>query len=134
MKTNEFVIANTHKDFLNEVLNLNLDGYMKSSRVLDDGKLLWMIRLNGKVSKAGWKNYMKTSNMIIEEHVDHDYTYQNHHTYVSSGESFEYRVVFDILEYGTSRKYVFRGVFRLDKEKCTFNKNVWCKISDKYAF
>ena len=78
MKTNEFVIANTHKDFLNEVLNLNLDGYMKSSRVLDDGKLLWMIRLNGKVSKAGWKNYMETSNMIIEEHVDHDYTYQNH--------------------------------------------------------
>ena len=47
MKINEFVVAKTHKDFLNELLGLNLGGYGKSSKKLDDGKLLWMIRLDG---------------------------------------------------------------------------------------
>ena len=134
MKRNEFVVARTHRDFLNEVLNLNLGGYQKSSKMLDDGKLLWMIRLDGEVSKAGWRNYMETSDRIIEEHIERDYTYQNHHTYVGSGEIFEDRVVFDVVEYSASRKYVFRGVFRLEKEKCTVNRNVWYKISDKYVF
>ncbi len=66
MRTNEFVVARTHKDFLNDVLNLTLGGYQKSSKLLDDGKLLWMIRLDGEVSKAGWRNYMETSDRIIE--------------------------------------------------------------------
>lgn len=134
MRTNEFVVARTHKDFLNDVLDLTLGGYQKSSKLLDDGKLLWMIRLDGEVSKAGWRNYMESSDRLIEEHTEHDYAYQNHHTYVGSGENFEDRVVFDVVEYGTSRKYIFRGVFRLEKEKCTVNRNVWYKISDKYVF
>ena len=134
MRTNEFVVARTHRDFLNEVLDLNLGGYQKSSKMLDDGKLLWMIRLDGEASKAGWRNYMESPEKLIEEHIERDYLYQNHHTYVGSGKDFEDRVVFDVVEYGASRKYIFRGVFRLDKEKCTFNRNVWYKISDKYVF
>jgi hypothetical protein len=134
MRTNEFVVARTHKDFLNDVLNLTLSGYQKSGKTLDDGKLLWMIRLNGEISKAGWINYMESSDRLIEEHVERDFSYQNHRTYVGSGVEFEDRVVFDVVEHGYSRKYVFRGVFRLDKSNCTFNRNVWYKISDKYIF
>ena len=134
MKTNEFVVARTHKDFLNELLGLNLGGYMKSSKKLDDGKLLWMIRLDGKVSNAGWRNYLSTPDEIIEEHIGREFVFEGHHTYMNGGEEFESRVVFDLVEFGSYRKYIFRGVFRLDKEKCTYSKNVWHKISDEYKF
>ena len=53
---------------------------------------------------------------------------------MNGGEEFESRVVFDLVEFGSYRKYIFRGVFRLDKEKCTYSKNVWHKISDEYKF
>ena len=134
MKTNEFVVARTHKDFLNKLLGLNLGGYMKSSRALDDTKLLWMIRLDGKVSSAGWRNYLASPDEIIEEHIGCEFDFETHHTFLSGGEPFEIRVVFDIVESGLYRKYLFRGVFLLDKEKCTSNKNVWHKISDEYNF
>ena len=77
MKTNEFVVARTHKDFLNELLGLNLGGYMKSSKQLDDGKLLWMIRLDGKVSNAGWRNYLSTPDEIIEEHIGREFVFED---------------------------------------------------------
>lgn len=134
MKTNEFVIARTHKDFLNTLLELNLTGYQKSSKKLSDGTLLWMIRLDGKVSDAGWRNYLAAPDEIIEEHVGNEFVFEKHHTYVSGGKLFENRVVFDLVEVGTYRKYIFRGVFMIDKEKCTLNKNVWHKISDNYTF
>ena len=134
MKTNEFVIARTHKDFLNKLLGLSLRGYQKSSKKLDDGTLLWMIRLDGKVSDAGWRNYLSSTDEITEEHIGHEFVFDGHHTYVGGGENFESRVVFDLVDFGSYRKYVFRGVFRIDKEKCTLNKNIWYKISDNYNF
>ena len=137
MKTNEFVVARTHKDFLNELLELNLGGYMKSTKALYDGKLLWMIRLDGKVSKSGWRNYISTLGEIIEEHIGNEFVFKGQQTYLSGGgnfEKFETRVIFDLVEFGSYRKYIFRGVFRIDKEKCTYNKNVWHKISDEYKF
>ena len=134
MRTNEFVVARTHMDFLNKIFGLSLGGYQRSCKKLEDGKLLWMIPLGYFISKAGWRNYLETPDKIIEEHVEHEYAYQNHHTYVGSGKEFEDRVVFDFIEYGNTRKYVFRGVFRLDKEKSILHRNVWYKISDKYNF
>jgi hypothetical protein len=134
MKRNDFVVAKTHKDFLNDLLGLHLGGYMKSSKVLDDGRLLWMIRLDGNLSPSGWINYMQSEDIIVEEHIGREYIYQGHGTYISSGRHIEDRVVFDIVEFGASRKYIFRGVFRLDKASCTLNKNIWYKISDKYIF
>ena len=66
MKTNEFVVAKTHKDFLNELLGLNLGGYMKSSKKLDDGKLLTnggrvlgVTAVAGSLKKAIKKAYKK---------------------------------------------------------------------------
>ena len=135
MKTNDGIVARTHKEFLNTLLGLNLKGYQKSSKSLDDGKLLWMIRLNGEISNAGWRNYLSSPDEIIEEYCEDEFVFESHYTYVGRGIT-EPRVVFDVVESfgGDVRYYTFRGVFIINKEKCTLKKNVWRKVSDKYDF
>ena len=60
-----------------------------------------------------------------------------HNTYQHALETGQYfddsdRVVFDIVKQFGRRKYVFRGVFRLNKAKCTLCENVWELVLSEY--
>ena len=127
-KIGDTIYARTHADFLNQLLSTNYKSYMKSSLHLSDGKLLWMIELGSFVSPSGWINRLE-SNLIRESHVGPRFEY-GHNTYKRALEMRQYfdssdRVIFDIVKTGQGRKYIFRGVFRLNREQCTYNENVW---------
>ena len=138
MKTNDIIIAKTHADFLNQLLNKNYKAFMQCGLALPDGKWLWMIELSHKPSKSGWKN-MLIGDCLVEEFVGDDFDYDSHNTYLGWKKEkalplpyYPYRVIFEVIKFNGYRQYVFRGVFMINEEKCTVKKNVWTKISDKY--
>ncbi len=137
MKSGEYIIAKTHADLLNKVLGTHYKAWMKSGITLSDGRWLWMIRLNRSVNSSGWMNYMESEDRLVEKAISPKY--EDHHTYIQAVMSarvgrFEDRAVFDIVDYGTYRKYIFRGVFKLNKAECTENINIWDKIISDYRF
>lgn len=140
MKANEVIYARTHAALLNQVLNKDYKQYMKSSIKLPDGKLLWMIELGHFVTPSHWMNQLITDEKISEKHVGLDYEYECHGTYLDALKRRIYwddsdRVVFQKVEFpNQGRKYIFRGVFRLNKNACTLNENVWERVSDQYNF
>lgn len=76
---------------------------------------------------------------IREEHVGSKFEFDSHSTYkyaLETGKKFcdADRVIFDIKNKSGQRKYIFRGVFRLNKEKSTVSMNVWDLVKDEYFF
>ena len=137
MKIGEYIYAKTHAEFLNELLETDYKAWMKSSIILPDGKRLWMIDLGNFVTSSGWQNVLIGNNKISEKHISKDFAFENHNTYWGARQSSkswgpETRVVFDIVKGGSSRKYIFRGVFRLNREESSIEENVWDLIMDEY--
>ena len=134
------IFAETNAEFLNQLLNTNYKRWMRSSIKLPDGKLLWMIELNGSVSSSNWANLLVNSHVISELHVGEEYEHKCHGTYLDAKMRKIYwdssdRVVFEkTRNYYKRRQYIFRGVFRLCKDSCSVNENIWERISDKYNF
>ena len=138
MKTGESIFAKTHAEFLNQLLKKDYKAWMKSGYNLPDGKIIWMIELGPFITAAGWVNEL-VGRQIREEHVRSKFEYDTHNTYKNSlitGEKFcdADRVIFDIKNKSGQRKYIFRGVFRLNKEKSTVSMNVWDLVKDEYFF
>ena len=141
MRINDFIVAKTHADFLNQLLNRNYKAFMQCGLSLPDGKWLWMIELSHKPSKSGWRNMLLDKDTLVEEFVGEHFDYERHNTYVGWKSKYTkllpqypYRVVFEFVKFDTYRKYVFRGMFMINEEKSTRQKNIWNKISDKYEF
>ena len=96
-----------------------------------NGCFIWMIRLNGQKSDTGWINSLTNGgNTVTEIYVGLPYQrLQGHKKF-----PVKKRLIFDVIEnaYG-SRRYVFRGVFKLDANSDDDN-HIWNKISDEYTF
>ena len=138
MKIGEYIYAKTHAEFLNELLGTDYKAWMKSSIMLSDEKRLWMIDLGSFVTPSGWQNVLIGNNKISEKHIAKDFAFENHNTYWGAKEARkewgpDTRVVFDIVKTSCSRKYIFRGVFRLNKEESSVRENVWDLIRDEYT-
>ena len=139
MKAGEYVYARTHAELLNELLGTNYKAYMKCAKKLPNHKLLGMIELGNFITPAGWINKFKTRySEISEKHVGDKFAYAEHDTYINSilyGGNFDDsdRVVFEIIKGGNMRKYIFRGVFRINAEKSTAEENIWDLISEEYT-
>lgn len=138
MKIGEYVYANTNAELLNELLGTNYKAWMKSSIILPDGKRLWMIELGNFVTKSGWINKLISADKISEKHVAKDFDYDSHSTFLGAQQvkkswGPETRVVFEKVNLGSSKKYIFRGVFRINKEKSTVEENIWDLIMDEYT-
>ncbi len=133
MKIGEYLYANTHAELLNELLGTDYKGYMKCAKILPDGKLLWMIELGDFVSKSGWKNRLVSLDRISEKQVTKEF--DSHDTYKTNMNCFDARdrVLFEMVKCGGCRKYIFRGVFKLNKNECKADENVWDLISEEYT-
>jgi hypothetical protein len=70
MKVGESIEARTHADFLNILLNKEYRGYMKCTFDFDSINLIWMIRLDNQLTKAGWCNSLDSDEeRIIENYM-----------------------------------------------------------------
>ena len=131
MKTGEIVYARTHAELLNELLGTSYSGWMKSSIMLPEGERLWMIQLGDFVASSGWRNQLVSEDRIVEEQIS-ELQFKNNGTVVETGKYDEDRVVFDFDKKAKNRKYIFRGVFRINRALSSNTKNVWDKITDEY--
>ena len=138
MNVGKVIYARTHAELLNQLLNKHYKAYMKSSIKLPDGKLLWMIELGNFETPSHWINQFNCLGEISERHVGNSYEYEGHGTYFDSKMRNIYwddsdRVVFEKVQVSPcERKYIFRGVFRLNKNKCTLDENIWEQYSDQW--
>ena len=138
MKVGDSISAKTHAQFLNQLLGTNYKAWMKSSIVLSSGERVWMIELGDFISPSGWINKLTSANRLSEKHTDMNFQYE-HDTYKNALKTGAYwdssdRIVFDIVKGRFGRKYIFRGVFRINRTESTLSENVWDRIADKYNF
>lgn len=129
MKTNDVFYADTHAEFLNNMFGKNYDQWMKSVWNYDDNTIVWMVRFD-KETRDGWRNSFIGTNELLEENLKPDrFTY--------NGKRMENllklrRIVMAIDESGYRRKYIFKGVFILNKEReNTDLKHYFVKIADE---
>ena len=129
--------AKNHADFLNQILRTQYRAYFKSAIKLADGKLLWMIDLGPYISQTGWINQLVSKDRIVEKHNGLAFE-GGHTTYkyaIETGAFFDDsdRVIFDIEKGKTERRYIFRGVFHLNKTESSLYENVWDLIKEEYT-
>ncbi len=140
MNTNNVIYARTHAELLNELLGTRYRTWMRSGIKLPDGKLLWMIELGNFETSCHWINQLLNADELSERHVGYGYEFESHNTYWGALINHMYwddsdRVVFEKVQLPNQRrKYIFRGVFRLNKSRSSMNENLWEKISDTYDF
>lgn len=131
MVTKDSIYASSHAEFLNKLLSISLKGYRQCTYALDYGYEIWMIRLDGKISKEGWVNrLLNNGNLAQEEYVGKPNDRLSGHKIFPTKK----RLIFDILDgpyHG--KEYIFRGVFEIDSLSSNINRK-WNKISDTYHF
>ncbi len=127
----ESIDARTHAEFLNSLLGKNYKGYMKCGYPLGATSIIWMIRLNGLESYAGWRNTISSDGLeIVEQYTgNEDMRIESH----KNGTLNHLRYVFDIFDCGYGRrKYVFRGGFKCVSDNQS--RRVWQKFCDEADF
>ena len=139
MKVGECIHVRTNAELLNEVLGTHYKGFQQSSIILPDGKRLWMIELGSFVTPSGWVNKLIGTDKLSEKHVKDDFDYDRHNTYWGARQTGtdwgpETRVIFEKVTFGKSRIYIFRGVFRINREESSVKENVWDLIMSEYNF
>ena len=128
MKSGEFIYAKTHADFLNQAFGTNYKAWMKCVWTYSDNIAVWMVRFNRET--GGWRNSFVTSNRIKEENLYHT---QEWNGIPITEERNKKRIVIEVDDSGSRRRYIFRGVFAFDEK----NSNALIaryhdKISDEF--
>lgn len=133
VKVGESIIARTHAEFLNILLDKNFKGYMKCGFYFNSNTLLWMIRLNNQVTSTGWCNSLEEDgNKIVENFVGSPAQRLEPH---KNPVYHQTRYVFDIVESSLGkRNYIFKGVFEFSREEGNNDYHVWKKVADTANF
>lgn len=127
LRTGDCVYARTHTEFLNKTFDANLKGFMRTVWYYKSGVYVWMVRFDG-VEHDGWKNVFIDKNTIKE-------TYRG-----GSGEPMRYaeaktRIVIEIQEGYAGRKYIFKGLFKVDEKNTDgYTVRIHKKISDEFRY
>lgn len=129
MKSGDIFYARTHAELLNQILGTDYKQYMKCAYNLSDDTVIWMIRLDGHESKAGWTNILRADG-IYEVYTGDPCSRLDAHKTPNYPKK---RLVFDIVESAyQGRRYIFRGIYKFDDIAGDNDRRVWRKISDKY--
>ncbi len=120
MRTDEFIYAETHADFLNQAFGTQYKGFMKCTWRYDDQWVVWMVRFNK--TDGGFRNTFLTDTRIKEE----DIASQNRPVKDKK------KIVIEINDSGFWRKYIFRGKFIYDeKNSDPYKCRYYDKVSDE---
>lgn len=124
MKKGKIIEARTHAVFLNKILKIDFKGFMQCTYPYDEDLIIWFIRLNGKEGKYGWTNTLVSENEIKEEYTG-DLNKKIGYPKLNK------RVIFNIVESGSKREYIFLGIFKMEGSS---NKRIWKMIKDELNF
>ena len=114
--------CDTHAELLNTLLNLNMNGWMRASYILDSATAIWLVSLDN-TARQGWKN-RRQGDFIYEHYIYSPIPVDplNHRN----------RLLFSIHNSGYQRYYVFEGVYK--QIKIENNTRIYQKISSTYNF
>lgn len=110
-KKDEVFYANTHANFLNQVFGSNYKAWMSCVWNYDRNSIVWMVRFNREIQ--GWTNVFVSPTEFKEENLQGaPYWGKNRIEELLAKK----RIVFEIIETPSSRKYIFRGIYEYVKE------------------
>ena len=130
MKLNEITYARTHADFLNKKFGTNYKGWGKSVYYLNYEYEVWMVRFDGRL-RDGWKNTYH-GDIIKEENCRKErMEWEGMPISQTLGRK---KLAFEIIEDGYGgRRYVFRGVYKYQKEDSNpYKIRVYKRISEEF--
>lgn len=111
------ISARTNAEFLNEVVGTKYKQWYKSGYKLSSNTLIWMVRIDNKI-RQGWKNVWIDDDTILERFEGGNYS-------LSTDVKELYRIVVEIQEDSTGRKYIIHGLFKCIKDETTSTKHLW---------
>ena len=124
MKNGEVVEAKTHAEFLNKAFGTNYKAYMKCVWNYDEDWIVWMVRFN--IDGVSWKNTFISDSRIKEENTNLIQI-----SYIKPlSRLYKKRIVFEIVDLGYTRKYIYRGRFIYDEKNSDPYK---VRYYDKYS-
>ena len=131
MEAGNSITARTHAEFLNTVMGTNYDAWMRCTYPISDDFVMWFIRLDGRESSMGWTNTLVSQDKIVETYTgDPNKRIDTHKT----TDYPKKRAVFNIVNSGGRRKYIFKGVFKFSFKESNNDKRIWYKVSEQYSF
>ena len=124
MKAGDVVEARTHAEFLNEAFGTNYKAYMKCVWKYDEEWIVWMVRFN--TENGGWRNTFLSNSRIMEENLGGNICYDGK----PLSRLYKKRIVFEIVDLGYTRKYIYRGRYIYDEKNSDPYK---VRYYDKYS-
>ena len=128
MKNGEFIYARTHADFLNKAFGTDYKAWMKCVWKYSDDLVVWMVRFNR--DDNGWRNSYVSSNRIKEENLNKVGAWDGKP--IDEG-MHKRRIVIEIDDMGSTRRYIFRGIYRYDEVNSDpYTIRYHDKVSDEF--
>jgi hypothetical protein len=127
--------VSTNSELLNEVFNTHYKGYAKNTWRYSPNAFAWMVRIDGKKRSNG-VTYSWLDKEIILQQCDTDKKGDEGDS-PALDEPDDYRLVFEIADINSAvinRKYVFKGVFLLDRKVSTPQYMVFKKVYDVFSY
>ena len=119
---------NTHAEFLNEVFGTNLRAFMRCCWRYKSNAFVWFVRIDGK-ERNKFTNSWLNKDTIIQRYVGNEGLFDGKPLLLDAPN--DYRLVFEIYD-GAIRKYVFKGVFLMDRKKSKETEMIFKKVYDCY--
>ena len=124
MKAGDVVEARTHAEFLNQAFGTNYKAWMKCVWKYDENWIVWMVRFN--TGNGGWRNTFLSNSRIMEENLDKVGIWDKK----PIEDIHKKRFVFEIVDLGYTRQYIYRGRFIYDEKNSDPYK---VRYYDKYS-
>ena len=130
LKENDTFYVDTHAELLNQVFETNYKSWMRSSWDVTHNTYVWMVRFDN-IERDGWRNYFISSDRLRQVNVTGRGEWGNQ---IINNDG-KYRIVFSIENDFHGKKYVFKGVFKYDREKSDpHGTEEYYKVSSVYPF
>lgn len=125
-----FIVAKTHAIFLNMLFKKHYRGWLKCCWDYRNNILVWFVRFDGKKRDGYCNTYDQESDIICQDNVEGRTTWNG----LPINDSMKDRLVFEIIEFGSVRKYVFKGVYRMiDNVSDPYGKEYFRKTQSHFT-
>ncbi len=121
--TGKEISARTNAEFLNKMFGMHYDKWYKSVWRYSPNCFVWMVCIDGK-KRNGWINTWEKKHTIVEER------YVGNEPIDTSFFAADYRIAVQKFDGIDGRRYVMRGLFKMDRKRSSDRLRYYEKVSD----
>lgn len=130
LKAGEVFYYNTHAELLNGLFGTNYVKWMRSSWSYSYNIKVWFGRIDGKTRDDFRNDYVNKGTTIIQSCSGNKKKFDG--TPLELVRITDYRLVFEIID-GSPRKYIFKGLFRYNREDSEPKRLIFEKADDVFT-